>query len=191
MMKKGNQFALLCFITILAAACSDNNKPSTGHDQHVHGTQTSASAGKTSTGAIALTSTTITLKDPNLDAVYQQYQVLTKALVVEDVNTAKTAALAIETGAREIKGAAAMARAAAEISSTSDVKAQRLAFASLNEDLIKLLKDIGLDQGKLYVAHCPMALNDQGASWVSTTKEIRNPYFGDSMLTCGSVTETL
>lgn len=176
-MKIRNHFALVSFILILATACSnENNKTTTAvHDQHAHREQTSVA----------------TLKDPNLDAVYQQYQVLTKALVVEDVNTAKTAALAVETGAREIKGAAAIAHAAAEISSTSDVKAQRLAFASLNEDLIKLLKETGLDQGNLYVAHCPMALNDKGASWVSTSKEIINPYFGDSMLTCGSVTETL
>lgn len=189
-MKKRNHFALLCFITILAAACSDN-KPATEHHQHAHTAQKAVATESTSRAAAALTPTTITLKDPNLDAVYQQYQVLTKALVVEDVNTAKTAALAIETGAREIKGAALMAHAAGEISSTSDVKAQRLAFARLNQDLIRLLKDTGLDQGKLYVAHCPMALNDQGASWVSTSKEIKNPYFGDSMLTCGSVTETL
>lgn len=189
-MKKRNHFALLCFITILAAACS-NNKPSTANHQHADAAQKPVVAESKNTASAALTSTTITLKDPNLDAVYQQYQVLTKALVVEDVNTAKTAALAIETGAREIKGGALMGRAAAEISSTSDIKEQRLAFARLNEDLIKLLKDTGLDQGKLYVAHCPMALDDQGASWVSTSKEIKNPYFGDSMLTCGSVTETL
>lgn len=175
-MKIRSHFVILSLILILATACSEeNNHTTAGHDQHAQRVQTPAA----------------TLKDPNLDAVYQQYQVLTKALVAEDANTAKTAALAIETGAREIKGAAAIARAAAEISSTSDVKAQRLAFASLNEDLIQLLKETGLDQGNLYVAHCPMALNDKGASWVSTSKEIINPYFGDSMLTCGSVTETL
>jgi len=54
-----------------------------------------------------------------------------------------------------------------------------------------LVKDSGLESGELYVAHCPMALNDKGASWVSNSKEIRNPYFGESMLTCGSVKETL
>jgi Cu(I)/Ag(I) efflux system membrane fusion protein len=40
----------------------------------------------------------------------------------------------------------------------------------------------------LYVQHCPMADNNKGADWLSTEKEIRNPYFGESMLTCGEVT---
>ena len=180
-MRKLNQIVLIIAMPLVVAACNNGDQSAAGHDQHAHGKHNKAAA----------SSATITLKDPDLDAVYQQYQVLTKALVVEDVNTAKTAALAIETGAREIKAAAAIGRAAATISGTSDLKAQRLAFASLNKDFIKLLKDTGLDNGKLYVAHCPMALDDQGASWVSTSKEIRNPYFGDSMLTCGTVMETL
>jgi Cu(I)/Ag(I) efflux system membrane fusion protein len=35
-----------------------------------------------------------------------------------------------------------------------------------------------------------MALNDKGAYWLSEFEEIRNPYFGDAMLTCGEVVET-
>jgi hypothetical protein len=36
-----------------------------------------------------------------------------------------------------------------------------------------------------------MAFNDQGAYWISDREEIRNPYFGDKMLTCGVVKEEL
>jgi Cu(I)/Ag(I) efflux system membrane fusion protein len=43
----------------------------------------------------------------------------------------------------------------------------------------------------IYVQHCPMADNNKGADWLSTEKEIRNPYFGSSMLTCGEVTSEL
>ena len=39
----------------------------------------------------------------------------------------------------------------------------------------------------LYHDHCPMAQDNKGAMWLSETKEIRNPYFGDKMMTCGSV----
>jgi membrane fusion protein, copper/silver efflux system len=38
--------------------------------------------------------------------------------------------------------------------------------------------------------HCPMADNDKGADWLSSEKEIMNPYFGESMLRCGEVTKT-
>jgi membrane fusion protein, copper/silver efflux system len=43
----------------------------------------------------------------------------------------------------------------------------------------------------LYVQFCPMANNNLGAKWISTEAEIRNPYYGDAMLTCGSVVEVL
>ena len=34
-----------------------------------------------------------------------------------------------------------------------------------------------------------MANDNQGAYWLSATKEIRNPYFGKQMLNCGSTEE--
>jgi hypothetical protein len=192
-MKKLNHIVLLLSLTILAAACNQKEKQAESHEQRTHtnhapaGTAANISQVNPQAGAAA----SVVLKDPDLDAVYQQYKKLTLALVDGDFNTAKLSALAIEAGARQIKGAGNIATAAATISGTSDLKAQRLAFARLNEAFIALLKNTGLDSGNLYVAHCPMALDDEGASWVSHTKEIRNPYFGDSMLTCGSVTEIL
>ncbi|WP_420601742.1 hypothetical protein [Flagellimonas sp.] len=42
-----------------------------------------------------------------------------------------------------------------------------------------------------YVQQCPMANNNKGAVWLSTENEIRNPYYGDAMLKCGSVLEVL
>jgi hypothetical protein len=32
-----------------------------------------------------------------------------------------------------------------------------------------------------------MANENNGADWISAEKNIRNPYFGDKMLTCGTV----
>jgi hypothetical protein len=42
-----------------------------------------------------------------------------------------------------------------------------------------------------YYEFCPMAFNNSGAYWLSDNAVIRNPYFGDKMLTCGSVEEEL
>ena len=36
-----------------------------------------------------------------------------------------------------------------------------------------------------------MANNNKGAFWISADTEIRNPYYGDAMLTCGSVIDTV
>lgn len=39
----------------------------------------------------------------------------------------------------------------------------------------------------VYIQYCPMAFQNQGAHWLSLDSVIRNPYFGDQMLTCGEV----
>jgi len=43
----------------------------------------------------------------------------------------------------------------------------------------------------LYLNHCPMANNSNGAFWIDIKKGIRNPYFGESMLNCGSTKQIL
>jgi len=36
-----------------------------------------------------------------------------------------------------------------------------------------------------------MADNNNGAFWLSLEKEIRNPYYGEAMLKCGEVSQTI
>lgn len=78
-----------------------------------------------------------------------------------------------------------------EIASTEDLEKQRTAFSTVSNQLYKLIRDFGLTDLKAYYTYCPMAFNDQGAYWISDREEIRNPYFGDKMLTCGVVKEEL
>ena len=44
---------------------------------------------------------------------------------------------------------------------------------------------------KVYIEFCPMVDGNKGAYWLSLEKEIRNPYYGESMLKCGEVSGTL
>ncbi len=79
--------------------------------------------------------------------------------------------------------------AAAEMASASTLEALRAGFKNWST----LLIDLGAPKGygnTLYVQFCPMADGYNGASWISRQEEIRNPYFGDAMLTCGEVTQT-
>jgi Protein of unknown function (DUF3347). len=74
--------------------------------------------------------------------------------------------------------------------SASDLKHQRERFSGLSEDMYALVKAFG--GGKtLYHEYCPMARDDKGAMWLSESKTIRNPYFGDQMMECGSVEEEI
>jgi Cu(I)/Ag(I) efflux system membrane fusion protein len=71
-----------------------------------------------------------------------------------------------------------------------DVEAQRAQFGFLSQALINAGTAFGVD-GTYYVQFCPMAFDNAGANWVSNEAQIRNPYFGDQMLKCGSVTDEL
>ncbi len=67
---------------------------------------------------------------------------------------------------------------------------QRNHFAELSNAFIDLTETFGLTKDKIYQEYCPMAFDNKGAYWLSESAEIRNPYFGNSMLTCGEVTKT-
>jgi Cu(I)/Ag(I) efflux system membrane fusion protein len=71
-----------------------------------------------------------------------------------------------------------------------EVGAQRVQFGFLSQALINALTAFGVD-GTYYVQFCPMAFDNAGANWLSNEKQIRNPYFGDLMMKCGSVTDEL
>jgi len=77
------------------------------------------------------------------------------------------------------------------ISGESDIEKQRLEFSSFNNAFYRSLKMFGLANDTAYYQYCPMAFDDKGAYWFSDVEEIRNPYFGDMMLTCGETKETL
>ncbi|MBL1162129.1 MAG: DUF3347 domain-containing protein [Chlorobi bacterium] len=63
---------------------------------------------------------------------------------------------------------------------------QREHLEFLSKDVLDLITLLGAPQ-KLYQIHCPMASNEKGADWISDSKEVKNPYFGKDMLTCGEV----
>ena len=77
------------------------------------------------------------------------------------------------------------------ISSNSDVKKQRAQLVVLNENLVALAMNIKSPLETLYVQKCPMANSNKGAIWLSMDEEIKNPYYGDAMLTCGSVIDSI
>lgn len=74
-----------------------------------------------------------------------------------------------------------------EIQSSDDIEVQRAAFSKLSDNMYKSIKAYGLGGATAYYEFCPMAFNNTGGYWLSDVSEIRNPYFGDKMLKCGSV----
>lgn len=78
-----------------------------------------------------------------------------------------------------------------KIANTTDPAAQRTAFDLVSQEILVIAKSTTISEGNLYKQYCPMAKNNEGAFWLSASDQIRNPYFGDKMLTCGSVEEKI
>ncbi len=77
------------------------------------------------------------------------------------------------------------------IAENDAIENQRGHFVFLNQNMVPIVMNIdGLDQ-QIYIQKCPMANNNKGAFWISADKEIRNPYYGDTMMTCGEIKATL
>jgi Cu(I)/Ag(I) efflux system membrane fusion protein len=79
---------------------------------------------------------------------------------------------------------------ASSISKSSEIKTQRDYFKQLSTYLIKAVQLFGVNE-KVYLEFCPMADNNNGAYWLSKEEQILNPYFGDAMLKCGEVKQTI
>lgn len=174
---KGLSLATVVFLS----ACSNNAPKEESHEGHAHAKEEVAS---TTVGKVQL-------KDATLDAVYQEYLNLNSALVKGEMAAAKTAAHTLEVGAKELPNGSTIVSSAAKISAANSLEIQREAFSDLSNAMITQVKAVGVASGEIYVDYCPMARNDKGAYWLSSTKGIANPYYGDSMLTCGETKETL
>ena len=85
-----------------------------------------------------------------------------------------------------------MSKALDVIQNAAEIDAARKAFETLSNELIVVVGQFGIPETQqLYRIHCPMAFDNKGADWLRADKEIRNPYFGASMLKCGEVIEEI
>lgn len=140
-----------------------------------------------------------------LNVVVSTYLKLKDALVESKNKEAKTFAKQMEkemarVDMKQLKGEAhmywmekadKMNEAIKLIFSGKNIDLQRASFDELSVELISSAQAFGLTEDKLYVQYCPMADNNKGAYWLSNQTKIRNPYFGDQMLTCGEIKDSI
>ena len=130
-------------------------------------------------------------KDAHLGAAYEHYIHLKDALVASKPVDAKNAADELQKALKDVNGSAAAIEASSKLAGASDLEQQRKLFSTLSNEMATLVKGGKLSMGMLYLEFCPMANNNEGAFWLSNQKEIKNPYFGDKMMKCGSVKEVI
>ncbi len=128
----------------------------------------------------------LTFNDDKVGKQFQHYIHLKTALVNSDVNEAQSGAkmLMENTDDTDLIGMLS------KISETNDIEVQRTIFSDVTEKMTDVVA-ASLSSGEFYKQFCPMAFNNKGGYWLSKEEEIRNPYFGNKMLKCGKVTETL
>ncbi len=73
----------------------------------------------------------------------------------------------------------------------TNLEEKRKSFSVITESMYELIRIVRYDEAKVYYINCPMAFDDKGANWLNNTEDIKNPYFGRKMLTCGVVQDSL
>lgn len=173
------------------AACSNPQKSSAKNNAQA----------ETHHAAIAQNAATVAPQNANINEVITHYLHLKNALASDNTKEAATAGGQLQTALTNL-GKQTMnegqKKAYADIAGDAEenaehisknggnIKHQREHFQSLSEDIYDLVKAFGTSQ-TLYKDYCPMAK----ASWLSEVKNIKNPYLGKSMPTCGTVKETI
>jgi Cu(I)/Ag(I) efflux system membrane fusion protein len=140
-----------------------------------------------------------------LKDVFNLYLKLKDALVKDDLKTAKQSSKDLVENLKKVdmelisdknthmkwmvleKGITAEAN---HIFKSETIEQQRTYFKQLSLFVTNAIQIFGVNQ-TVYRQFCPMVNDNQGAYWLSLTKEIYNPYFGDAMLTCGSTKQII
>lgn len=183
---------LLLFI-VIALSCNNNSASKAE-------SSTSDSSGKGSNPADAQAN-----KNGSIDDIVNGYLALKNALVNDQGNEAASAAtqmgdalakvneaILTEEQRKVFDGVKDDIKEHAEHigSNASNITHQREHFDMLSVDIIELIKTTGSSK-TLYRDFCPMYDNKRGAYWLSETKDIKNPYYGKEMPTCGQVKEEI
>lgn len=137
------------------------------------------------------------------------YNDLKNALVASDTGKASAAALTLKTATdslkvNDIKGdtsgvikqtaltyTSTITGLAQALAAEKDIKSKRKDFKEIADNIHTLIQTVRYKGQKIYWEYCPMAFDKDGAYWLSYEREIKNPYFGNEMLNCGSVEDSL
>lgn len=150
------------------------------------------------------TTTSVSKSSFSIDAIVSNYLKLKNALVKDDSKGAANAGKALYATFNRMNSNSLEAKLKKEYLDIADdakeqaehigdnsekIDHQREHFAMLSKDINDLIKTFGTKQ-KLYQDYCPMYNKGKDGYWISDSKEIKNPYYGSKMLTCGSVKKT-
>lgn len=191
----------ITFVTLSTMSCKDVKKEHnnniglhaemTDDDSHNHVTMNNNS--DNTTDSII----NMNQDNSNISLIINNYLELKDALVSDSKeNAAKVGKVLVKSLAgfdisafnaeqqKELKDIIETAKEHAEHIAKSEMDHQREHFKALSTDMIDMVAITGTPN-TLYQQFCPMY--DKGSAWLSASKDIKNPYYGSKMLTCGKV----
>ena len=197
--------SVLALSAILFTACNnESGKANDNHQMHNDTMQHATTKDSEAVKAIAVTYTKVDAQvAASIKAIADHYLHIKNALANDNSKDAASGAnemvavigkldkslLTAEQKTAYDKNEEKLKEHAAAIAANAEkIKDQRAHFVMLSESMYDFVKSFGAGR-PLYHDHCPMAKDNQGAMWLSETKDIRNPYYGEKMMTCGSVEE--
>ena len=149
----------------------------------------SGCSAKSSTSNSESSSTALATQVVVEDSIIAAYLEVKNALIETDFTKTKANSIDLEKALgdkfKELKETASF------MSRSENIENQRKYFSLLSEDLYNILKDQNTSSVTLYKQYCPMAFHNTGAFWLSSEEAILNPYFGDRMLRCGRIEDTI
>lgn len=128
------------------------------------------------------------------DQLLGQYFLIQKSLASDSSSGIAGATAKLATISRQFAGTQpqvktqliALADAAAKLQA-KDLKSARSGFGELSDRLIEYLQAARAKRNPPYQFYCPMVKKN----WLQPDKEIRNPYYGSSMLKCGELVQSV
>jgi hypothetical protein len=190
---------LFAMLAVTLSACSDNDN-NNNNNRSANSNNANDSGKVTAENTNAPASTTA-----STDEAINAYLQLKNALTTDNGKEAATAGKKLHDAMQKLDQASFIDNQkkvydevkedikehAEHISSNAEkIAHQREHFDMLSQDMYDLVKSVKPNQ-TLYKDHCPMYNDNKGAFWLSEVKEIKNPYLGKKMPTCGTITEEI
>lgn len=139
-------------------------------------------------------------KASDLSKMLDHYMLIKDALVASDFSKTNAAVLVYKSDLKSFKSAdlpeaqkkafksveKTMNKAVDQLQAATTLESQRKAFADLSKAWFKVLDQVKVSDKPVYRFNCSMKKED----WLSFEQSVKNPYYGKTMLNCGSLVKT-
>lgn len=129
-----------------------------------------------------------TFKDGMVGKVFNNYLEIQASLVNSDLDDARAAASNLAESFEQER--AELKSIAQKMEESENLETFRRHFSDFTMAVEPLFTE-SISGGSIYKQYRPMAFNNEGAYWFADAEEIKNPYFGEKMLRCGSTKKVI